>query len=147
MNLSPHLTHAEFTRSDTALRLGIDNTLPEGLLANAYDTAAMFERLRAHLKAPILVSSGYRCLALNTAIGSASGSDHVQALALDFRAPAFGTPLQICRDLQAHLRELGAGQMIFEHSWVHLSTRSPAMPVNAVLTLVGKGYLPGIVSA
>lgn len=148
MNLSPHLDLAEFTGSDTAARLGIDNTLPKELLGNAYATAAMLERLRAHLKVPILVSSGYRCLALNTALGSSPGSDHVQALALDFRAPAFGTPLQICRVLQAHLTELGIGQMIFEHTWVHVTTRAPVNPINRVLTLSGAGgYVPGVVEA
>ena len=146
MNLSEHLTLAEFTRSDTATRLGIDNNLPLQLMDAAKATAAMLERVRAVLDVPILVSSGYRCPALNAAIGSGPGSDHLKAAALDFRAPGFGSPLEICKALQPRMQALGIGQMIFEHTWVHISTRPPASPVNAVLTLAGAGYVPGIVA-
>lgn len=147
MNLSEHLTLEEFTASDTATRLGIDNDLPLELVGAAKDTAAMLERVRVALGTPILVSSGYRSPTLNAAIGSGPASDHPKATALDFRAPGFGTPLDICKALQPRMQELGIGQMIFEHTWVHISTRAPASPVNAVLTLAGKGYLPGIVTA
>jgi len=112
----------------------------------------MLDRIRAELSVqagrvvPILVSSGFRCTTLNAAIGSGPGSDHVQALALDFRAPAFGSPLAICQALLPGLERLGIGQIIFEHTWVHVSTQSPHNRRNAVLTLAGKSYLPGIVA-
>jgi uncharacterized protein YcbK (DUF882 family) len=152
MNLSDHLTLAEFTHSDTAQRLGINNDLPHTLVEQAKRTGALLERIRAELsvqagrEVPILVSSGFRCTTLNAAIGSSATSDHVRALALDFRAPAFGSPLAICQALQPGLERLGIGQIIFEHTWVHVSTRAPANPVNRVLTLAGKNYLPGIVA-
>ena len=47
--LSPHFSLAAFTWSDTAIRLGLDNRLPPGLLRAALDTAAMLERIRAEL--------------------------------------------------------------------------------------------------
>jgi zinc D-Ala-D-Ala carboxypeptidase len=143
--LSAHLTVAEFTDSDMAARLGIDNSLPDELVGAAQATGTMLERVRAVLGSPILVSSGYRCMALNTAIGSGPGSDHPKAEALDFRSPDFGTPLAICQALEPRLEELGIGQIIFEHTWVHISTRAPANPVNAVLTSAGAGYVEGIV--
>lgn len=144
-HLSEHLTISEFTDSDTAARLGIDNTLPAELLEAAQATGAMLERVRGVLGTPMLVSSGYRCIALNTAIGSGPGSDHLKAEALDFRSPDFGTPLATCQALLPRLSELGIGQIIFEHTWVHISTRAPVNPVNAVLTLAGAGYVEGIV--
>jgi len=65
--------------------------------------------------------------------------------AVDFRSPDFGTPLAICQALESRLTELGIGQMIFEYTWVHISTRAPVNPVNVVLTLAGTGYVEGIV--
>ena len=144
-HLSEHLTISEFTDSDTATRLGIDNSLPDNLLEAARATGAMLECVRAVLGTPILVSSGYRCLMLNQAIGSGPGSDHPKAEALDFRSPDFGTPLAICQALEPRLSELGIGQIIFEHTWVHISTRAPVNLVNVVLTLAGTGYVEGIV--
>ena len=143
--LSDHLTLAEFTDSDTATRLGIDNSLPDDLVEAAQATGAMLERVRAILGTPILVSSGYRCPALNKAIGAVPTSDHPKAMALDFRSPAFGTPLAICQALHPRLAQLGIGQIVFEHTWVHISTRAPANPANAALTLAGAGYVQGIV--
>ncbi|GEM_PF-3213675 len=64
---------------------------------------------------------------------------------MDFRSPDFGTPLAICQALESRLTELGIGQMIFEYTWVHISTRAPVNPVNVVLTLAGTGYVEGIV--
>ncbi len=49
MKLSPEFTLEEFTRSDTALRLGIDNSLPPQLTSKALETAHMLERIRAYL--------------------------------------------------------------------------------------------------
>ena len=80
MNLSKNFTLAEFTDSDTAMRRGIDNTLPADLLPIARTTTAMLERIRTALgDKPIIITSGYRCPELNAAIGSARSSDHVKA--------------------------------------------------------------------
>lgn len=143
--LSSHLTLVEFTHSDTAARLGIDNSLPENLHEAAMQTGEMFERIRNLLGTPMLISSGYRCPELNKAIGSGPSSDHPKAEALDFRAPRFGTPLAICQALLPRMHQLGIGQMIYEHSWVHISTRTPKNEVNVALTLSGRGYVTGIV--
>ena len=102
MQLSPHFSLAEFCRSDTADRLGIDNDLPATLLPAAKVTAAMLERIRDHLSAkagkpvPIIISSGYRSPATNKAVGSGPTSDHLDAAAADWKAPAFGTPTEVC---------------------------------------------------
>lgn len=153
MNLSQHFTLEEFTDSDTARRLGIDNSLPNVYLPVAEQTAQMMERIRHHLsylnkgEVPVIITSGYRCLRLNAAIGSAPTSDHTRALAVDFRAPAFGSPLKICRALQPVMDQLGIGQMIYEHTWVHVSRRDPDKVINKVLTVNGSGYVAGIVEA
>ena len=155
MKLSAHFSLAEFIRSDTARQLGIDNNLPDELLPAATATAEMLERIRAELAvrlgyaAPISISSGYRCAALNAAVNSGPGSDHVRALAADFSAPAFGTPLQVCQVLASLVSVLGIGQLIYERPsptrrWVHVGTRLPARPSNRVITIGPEGAMLGI---
>lgn len=154
MRLSEHFTLEEFTHSDTAARLGIDNSLPESLLPQARETAAMMERIRAKLsqikgrEVPIVVTSGYRSPRLNEAIGSRPTSDHRLMLAVDFKAPRFGTPFEVCEALEPHVLELGIGQLIHEFNvWVHVSTRVPERAVNRVVTINQRGVFPGILEA
>lgn len=153
--LSIHFTVAEFTASRTALAQGIDNDLPIELLANARATAAMLERIRSHLSdlkgqtVPIIIQSGYRSPALNRAVGGSPKSDHMQALAADFRAPVFGRPVDVARALAPVADELGIGQLINEFpdtgsGWVHVSLQAPEREINAVLTVTRAGTVPGI---
>ncbi len=150
MNLSTHFSLAEFIQSDTALRLNIDNDLPLALRPEASNTCELLERIRAYLgeraakTVPLLISSGYRCPALNRAIGSSDTSDHIRAMAADFRAPAFGTPLEVSQALAAAVAQLGIGQLIYEHTWIHVSTRRPDRMVNRILTVQGKDYITGV---
>ena len=150
MQLSPHLTLEEFTASDTAERMKINNNLPADMMPSAMRTAAMLEAIRARLSSlaghdvPIIVTSGYRCSTLNRVIGSTPGSDHPRATAIDFRAPAFGTPRQVCQALAPYISTMDIGQLIYELSWVHASWRRPMLDSNRVLTLNGNGYIQGI---
>lgn len=154
--LSAHFTVAEFTASRTALDRGIDNDLPIELLANARATAAMLERIRSHLSdlkgstVPVIIQSGYRSEALNRAVGGSPRSDHMQALAADFRAPAFGRPVDVARALEPVASELGIGQLINEfpdtgNGWVHVSIQSPDREINQVITVTRAGTVPGVV--
>lgn len=151
MNLTPHFTVEEFTASDTARRLGIDNSLPATLLVAATNTSQMLEQIRDQLvhrarrDIPILITSGYRCAALNTAIGSSSGSDHIRGMAADFKAPAFGTPYDIACALAPLVTELGIGQLIYEFgTWVHVSTRRPEKELNRIITISQSGTRVGV---
>ena len=152
MRLSPHFSEAEYCASDTAARLGIDNSLPMIYMQNAHDACAALERIRAHLTVitghtiPIIVSSGYRCLELNSAIGSNPSSDHTRALAADIKAPEFGTPLELAKALAPVMGVLQLGQVIYEFgSWVHISVRQPEKYDNRLLTITAKGTQFGIV--
>ena len=151
IQLSPHFTLEEFERSDTATRLGIDNTVPDELVPEAILTAEMAERIRAHLSAlagreiPMRISSGYRCIALNRALKSSDNGDHPKMAALDFSAPAFGSPLTICKALAPAVDQLGIGQLIHEFGqWVHVSRLRPAKPINRIITLSRAGAQVGI---
>ena len=146
MKLSEHFTVEEFCASDTAERLHINNDLPGSLIYNAHDTMNMAELVRSFLgDVAMHITSGYRCLPLNRAIGSKDTSDHVQAWAIDFTAPAFGTPLQIARKLAPWIDRLRIGQLIFEHSWCHIAYPHPQKALNRVLTVQAGGYTVGII--
>jgi zinc D-Ala-D-Ala carboxypeptidase len=122
--MSRHFSVREFTHSDTAVRLGIDNSIPFELWQNAVRTAEGLEAIKVMLGGvPIYLSSGYRCAALNAAVGGATTSDHVKCDAADFTAPAFGSPLAICRAIAANpIIMARVDQLIHEYGrWVHVS--------------------------
>lgn len=147
--MTPHFTLDEFTRSDTATRLGIGNALPEHLRDEARQTLEMAERIRAHLGGkPLFITSGYRSPELNRILNSRPTSDHLQAAAIDFICPAFGSPIEVCFALQGVLDSLGIGQLIHEFGrWVHVSRSLPSRPVNRLITIDRQGVMPGIVPA
>lgn len=154
MMLSTHFTLAEFIESDTAHRLGIDNDLPAELYAAAKSTAEMLERIRGALcdvagkTVPIIVTSGYRCPALNRAIGSKETSDHTRAMAADIKAPEFGSPAKLAKFIGERADYLGVGQVIYEFgSWVHVSARLPDKTINRIITINKSGTFPGVVEA
>ena len=143
--MTPHFSLAEFTASDTAARLGIDNSLPTELRDNAEQTLQMMERIRLHINAPITITSGYRCAALNKAIGSKPGSDHTLAFAVDFKASRAGTPAEIAKSLALVVDMLGIGQLILEFgSWVHVSFCSSSKAINRIITIDKNGTKAGI---
>lgn len=84
MQLSKHLSRAEFERSDAATNYGINNTMNSGQLAKAMELAInCFEPIREHLGKPIRVNSGYRSPAVNKRIGGALTSQHSLGEAID----------------------------------------------------------------
>jgi zinc D-Ala-D-Ala carboxypeptidase len=148
MQLSQHFTLEELTASATARERHIDNTLPQEFLPRLIGVAEMLERIRATLRVPLVISSGYRCDALNRAVGSKPSSDHLVARAADFVAPQFDTPSAIAAALVPLVATLSIGQLILEgvhgNQWVHVSTRVPDLAINRVLTISDAGTVPGI---
>ena len=82
--LSKYLSVAEFERSETAKRLGIINKTDVLHVQNAQTLALnVYDKIREQF-GPIFVSSGYRSVALNSAVpGSSKTSDHCFGRALD----------------------------------------------------------------
>lgn len=149
MKLSPHFTLEELTRSSVATARGIDNTAPPEIVPRLVLVAEMLERIRSTLGVPIIVTSGYRCPALNVAVGSRTTSDHPQGHAADILAPGFGTPTEVARLLAPLADTLSIGQIILEgvggKQWVHVSTHTPERAINRVITVTDAGTVPGIV--
>lgn len=89
MKLTEHFDLNEFTRSATADRLHIDNTIPEELIPNLKNLCVqVLEPLREHFGTPVVISSGYRCPALKRAVGGASNSQHLKGEAADIIFPS-----------------------------------------------------------
>ena len=120
MKLSEHFSLDEFTASETATRKGIDNTPPPAVTERLRMLAATLEQVRTLLgNNSIRISSGYRCLELNRAIGSGDLSAHVLGYAVDFTCPKFGTPKEVAKKIAES--PIRFDQLIYEGTWIHLS--------------------------
>lgn len=165
MKLSEHFTLAELTKSHTAARLGIDNSL------NVLDNAEIInnltqlcervlEPIRSHCFIPFTPNSGYRCYALEQVlcrkaidryIDDGAGrkvldylkmKPHPKGQAVDIEIP--GHPnLELARWVRDNLE---FDQLLLEFysstdpagGWVHVSYRADGTNRNEVLT-IGKG--------
>jgi zinc D-Ala-D-Ala carboxypeptidase len=146
-SLSEHFTLEELIISQTAARQGIDNTPSADIVRNLRKLAGMLEEVRSLLSGvPILVSSGYRCPELNKAVGGAKNSAHMDGLAADITAPAFGTVMQVARKIAAS--DLAYDQVIHEYgAWVHIGIAKDGVEPRGQKLSIFKGtnYLNGIV--
>lgn len=87
MRLTEHFRLQEFTRSETASRLGIDNNVKDPKVIDnlRHLCEKVLEPLREHFKVPIAINSGYRCPRLNAAVGGVRNSYHLRGCAADLR--------------------------------------------------------------
>jgi hypothetical protein len=127
LNLSPNFTLEELTVSQTAVRRGFDNTPNATEIANLVRVAALLEEVRALVKKPILVNSGFRSKQVNDTVGSRDTSQHRIGCAADIRVPGM-TPREVVEACIA--ANIGYDQIIEEFgSWTHISVPdSPARP-------------------
>lgn len=125
VRLSTNFTLQEFTKSQTALRQGIDNTPDDEHLENAKE---LFENIVQQVRdnfGVTVINSGYRGPALNEAVGGSATSQHCKGEAVDIECP--GTPTY---DVAKWIEEnLEFDQLILEFytpgipdsGWVHVS--------------------------
>jgi hypothetical protein len=84
MNLSANFSLKELTKSDTATRLGIDNTPNEETIDNLKMLCEkVLQPVRDHFGKSVTVNSGYRSSETNQATGGSKSSDHVKGQAAD----------------------------------------------------------------
>ena len=117
MNLSPHFTLDELTHTD---HREIDNSPTQAEIDNLQQLANFLEEVKTVLGGkPIMISSGFRCKALNDAVGSKDTSQHRTGFAADFRVPGM-TPDEVVRAVIAS--GIGYDQIIREFDrWTHIS--------------------------
>jgi zinc D-Ala-D-Ala carboxypeptidase len=119
MNITPNFTIEEMTVSQTAIRFGLDNTLPHSLYPHMLRLCISLEEVRALLGHPLIITSGYRSLMVNRAFGSRDTSAHTKALAGDLICPHFGSPSEVAQAIAAS--DIAFDQLIQEGAWVHFS--------------------------
>lgn len=139
--LSEHFTLEEFLASDTARAYKIENKPSTLQIVIMKHTAEyLLEPLRTLLnehygtKVRMILTSGFRCLALNKKVGGSSTSEHLTGQAVDFKAEKFigGTWVlipytEIYELIKKWVKEckLSVNQCILEKSgntwWVHVS--------------------------
>ena len=133
MKLTDNFQLSEFVRSETATRLGIDNSIndPE-IIANIKNLSEhVLEPLRAYANCPILINSGYRCPQLNATVGGSRRSQHMKGEACDIRITDSATGNRWFRWMKENLP---FDQLVKERAhrssssfWIHVSlTRDDA---------------------
>ena len=127
MQLTDHFTLAELTRSDTADRKHIDNTPTVELVANLRALCRnVLEPARVSFGAPIYVTSGYRCPALNAAVGGKPTSQHLRGEAADLQVQGVRNLKRLYKVIKSH----GIfDQLLYETNrtgakWIHVSYTS-----------------------
>lgn len=91
IRLSRNFWLSEFTRSETAARLGLDNTPTAKQLRRIEETARALQKSRDHFRKPHVITSGFRSAELNRAVKGSPTSAHLDGWAADFTVP--GVPL------------------------------------------------------
>ena len=126
MNLSTNFTLKELTKSDTATRLGLDNTPDEETIENLKLLCEkVLQPVREHFGQSVTVNSGYRSPESNAAVGGSKTSDHCKGQAADIEINGVANP-----DLAQWIMDnLEYTQLILEFytqgqpnsGWVHVS--------------------------
>ena len=132
--LSEHFGVDEFTFSATAQAMGIINDPSSLELANLrFLCRELLEPARKVIGEPIHITSGYRCLALNRAVGGVAQSYHVRGLAADLHIESDAHASRLADALNA---QPYCDLILVEHahgaSWLHVQARklSPRHRVN-----------------
>ena len=117
---SKNFSFAEFEKSDTAKKLRITNVITTTEVRDAVKALVLnvLQPLRDAWGGPLNINSGYRCPALNEAVGGVDTSQHVKGEAADV---ACTDPLALAR--LAKRLCLPFDQMIVYPSFVHFSHR------------------------
>lgn len=129
MKLTHNFALSEFEASATASARKLDNSIPAELLPNIRQLAEWLQVLRDRLSQrygkpmPIVITSGFRGVELNKAVGGSSSSAHCQGLAADIQIKGM-QPSEIIYFIKQHMQDMPVDQVIDEDDgsaqWVHI---------------------------
>lgn len=145
MKLSANFTLEEMIKSQTAIRLGIDNyPYEEEIITNLQRVAInILQPVRSYFGNAVFINSGYRCLRLNRHIGSKDSSQHTKGQAADFEVAGYDN-YAVAKWVEENL---DFDQLILEmyeqgdprSGWIHCSYIDHDTNRNEVLTIVKGG--------
>jgi len=121
VKLSQNFSLLEMTRSQLAARHNINNKPNDIQLENLKTLAKGMELVRTKLDSlPIIISSGFRCEALNDLLGSKRTSAHISGLACDFTCDRYSHVGRVFEVLAES--SIPYQQLIYEFSsWIHIA--------------------------
>lgn len=136
--MAKYFTYSEFIKSETAKKLNIDNTPTEEYIQdNILELMRIMDKIRENWTEyctlnyfphpEIIINSGYRCNALNKAVGGSETSAHRIGSAVDFEAKN-GHNSDLFKVVQKTLYDewIMWDQLIDEHdgAWIHLGLKT-----------------------
>lgn len=125
MQLTPHFTLEELATTTNKKYKEQNVKEAEKQLGKMYMLAGFAERVREIVGKPMVITSGYRCNALNRAVGGSSSSQHRLCEAIDFVCNGMTTSQIVCKIVASDLK---FQQLILESSngkyWVHVGIGS-----------------------
>jgi len=153
MNLSANFTLSELTKSETALRKGLDNMPTEDIIKSLKLLVDnVLQPIRMHYNASVKVNSGYRSPEVNASVGGSKTSDHCKGQAADIEIAGVANGAlakYICDNFkftQVILEFYTQG--IPDSGWVHVSYDPTNLKCQALTAIKRDGktvYLPGLV--
>ena len=145
MKLSENFTLEELIRSKTAERMGIDNVpKDEKVIENLRNLCLeVLQPLRDYVGAPVHINSGYRCKALNEAVGGVKNSQHCLGEACDIRLASSKQGREWATWIEDNCR---FDQMLLEKNkngavWLHVSCKRDAEANRQVFSRMDVGGL------
>ena len=155
--MAQYFTPYEFTKSETAVKLNIDNTPNEQEMENIIQTMRLMDKIRGkwtdycsencYTKPQIIITSGFRCEALNTALNGSKTSYHRYGLAADFEAKNGQNKalFEMVVDM-IEKGEIVVSQLIWENGndnnpdWIHIALYDGKKKNEILRYEKGKGY-------
>lgn len=128
--ISTHFRYSEFTKSDTAARLHINNAITDYDVRDNIKALVLniLQPLRDAWGGPLFINSGYRSPELNKAVGGVETSQHCKGQAADV---ACTDPYALAK--LAKSMRLYYDQMIIYPSFVHFSYKDDGENRNQLL--------------
>ena len=123
MNLTPHFTIEELAGTSNEKYKKLNLLKAQDSMGKMYMLAGFAERVREIVGKPLIITSGYRCPELNSAIGGAITSQHIFAEAIDIVVKGMSVQDVFNRIVTSDLKY---NQIIIERNksgsqWVHVS--------------------------
>ena len=154
MKLTENFTLSEMTKSETALRHGLDNTPNDAEIANLKRLAEnVLQPIRNNYKRGVKVNSGYRAPNVNAAVGGSKTSDHCRGQAADIEIPGIANA-ELAEWIAKNLKFT---QLILEFytpgvpdsGWVHVSYNPADLKCQVMTAMKENGktvYKTGIIA-
>ena len=125
-NFTKNFTYEELIASSTAKRLKLDNTPTQQQKANLKKLAIeILQPIRDAWGSSIVVTSGFRAVKVNKAVGGSPTSQHCSGSATDLKVGGVAQNKKLFELITRLIKEnkIKVGQLIneYNYSWIHVS--------------------------